>query len=145
MSRASWRVRLDRLRVAPFQAWLAAAAVLTSITFLFDPDALRSVGMTYHPWDYVWNVGYGLGGLLVLGGLLALRNRIEVIGLGLLAWAFAVQVIAVSLIRGVPGAPTIAVFGLVVVACISRVHTLVSGYDAALVQYAEPKSKGPTP
>jgi hypothetical protein len=110
-----------------FELWLGIAAILSSVTFFVSPESRErsSVGMALSPYDLLWTVGYGSGGLLIVYGLFRTRPRFEAAGLSLIAAASALQAIAVLVVRGLPGTAAAAVLLAVAVACAIRVVTVV--------------------
>lgn len=120
MSRSG--ARRARLEVNAFEALIALLCLLAAAKFFVDPGNLdaSAVGRALPPWDFLWNAGFGLGGLAILAGLWAGRGDVEVAGLFLLSTAILLQGIAVLVIYGWAGLVSEALYAAVVLACAER-------------------------
>lgn len=122
---SSGRLRRIRFEANGFEAMIAIACTVSALRFFLDPDALsRSpVGQVLHPWDYLWSVGFLLGGLGILAGLWFGRGDFEVFGLLFLAGAVTVQASAV-LRMGEDKITGVIVYAAVALACAARARLI---------------------
>jgi hypothetical protein len=117
--------RLLRIASHVFEAAIAWCFLAASVAFAIDPAAtlVRSpVGGTVHPFDYLWNGFYFVGGVAVIAGLLVGRPRVEVGGLIILASGLLTAATAVAWLN--PD-PRLAGYVGFAAACLVRVHLLV--------------------
>jgi hypothetical protein len=109
-----------------FELFTASLAIFAAAAFFAQPDQLArsAVGQAVHPFDYAWNVSYGLGGILVTVGILRRAEWLEVAGLSFFAGAVLVNGVAIFLERGLTGlasAPPLIGFAI---ASVSRIAYL---------------------
>lgn len=92
-----------------FELWIALAAILTAITYFYDPGALddSSIAQVAHPVAFAWNIGYLVAGAAVTVGLWRPSPRLELAGLSLFSSAVIMNAIAIGAVRGSAGAGTI--------------------------------------
>jgi phosphatidylserine synthase len=142
LGRPPCKVILNRLMSTPFEAWVATLAVVSCITFLADANALEqsSVGQVFHPWDWVWNVGFGVSGVLTLIGVIKVWQRLEIAGLTGVAISSVIQFVSIWSVRGVPGTTAICTYIGIVLACLGRGSVLASGRDVILTRYSNAKN-----
>jgi hypothetical protein len=116
-----------------FEFVIGVLSIIAAISFANDPESLRrtAVGQQLSGWDFVWNGGYGLAGLLIVVGLVIPKPRVEAAGLLLLATALTINVLAIWQVAGTIGATAIASYAAVVIACVGRVRQMIRvGLDA---------------
>lgn len=87
-----WRYLADNF----IWVWLSLAALSASVTFFITPDALdnSSIGVIAHPYDYLWNLMFGLAGFFIFFGMLSRRPGFETLGLIWLAGGLVVLELA---------------------------------------------------
>jgi hypothetical protein len=84
-------------------AWgvlIGGLSVIACVVFFLNPeDTLNatSVSQQLGPWDDVWNIMYGVGGLLMVYGIVKPDRVADVIGLLLFAGATLVNMLAVGI------------------------------------------------
>lgn len=85
-----------------FELWIALAAILTALTYFYDPAALTdsSVGRVAHPIAFTWNTGYLTAGVLITTGLWRPSPRLELAGLSLFSSAVLINAVAIVAVRG---------------------------------------------
>jgi hypothetical membrane protein len=121
--------------------WLGLAAALAAIAFFVNPASLAAspIGHVLHPYDYIWNGGFLVSGLMLVVAILFRRPDLEAFGL----MAFAGSVLVYTLALIVVGAAAIGVFTYpaLVIAALSRVMFLVTASQmvAALKDGSESK------
>ena len=110
-----------------FELFVAVLAALASLTFFLDPSQLAdsAVGRALPPFDYAWNVGYGLGALLVAAGLWKIDGYLEVAGLSLFTAAVLINGIAIIAVGGSVG--TIFVYVAFAASCLLRAFMVLKG------------------
>lgn len=88
-----------------FEFFLAAASVLTAITYVINPEALAtsSVGIVAPPFDWAWVALFAFGGSAVVRGLWTYNVRTEMFGLVLLATGAVIQSLTVLIVYGGSG------------------------------------------
>lgn len=125
----------DNLQAHSFEALIAFAATLASVIFFTTADIQRTViGQVLHPYDFIWNALYGLGGVLIVLGLAyparfffrrLYGKALELGGLCMLSSAVLVNLIASLIVVGLnPGQGTLLA---VMVACGLRAQVLITG------------------
>lgn len=109
-----------------FELLLALLAIISAVAFFVSPSVQRSaVGVALHPFDQVWNAGYGLAGLLIVVGLTTPRPRLELAGLSLLAAAVAINAAAVVSVAGARGLTAVLSYVAIVAACAARAREIL--------------------
>lgn len=117
-----------RLLANAHEAFIALLSAIVALQFFAAPGNLdRSpVGQAIPPWDYIWNTGLMLGGILIVAGLIAGRADWEVAGLMFHSGAVLVQLVAVIAIFGwLAALVSLFIYGAIVAANIARAWILV--------------------
>lgn len=117
-----------RLLANAHEAFIALVSSLVALQFFAAPGNLdRSpVGQALPPWDYIWNFGLMVGGLLIVSGLIGGRADWEVAGLMFHSGAVLVQAVAVITVFGwLAGIVSLFIYGAIVAANIARAWILV--------------------
>lgn len=122
-------VRSASLSANAFELFVCLLALVAAISFFINPDTYddTAVGQFLHPYDFVWNMMYGLGALLVVVGLVRLKPQIEVAGLCLFTSAVSINFVATLTVYGtvsfLSAAPIYLGFAM---ASLIRAHYLIS-------------------
>jgi hypothetical protein len=96
-------IRHPRILGIMLNAWgvlIGGLSVIACAVFFLNPDdTLNATSVSQHlgPWDDVWNVMYGVGGLLMVYGIVKPDRVADVIGLLLFAGAVLVNMLAVGI------------------------------------------------
>jgi hypothetical protein len=108
----------------PFSVCIAIAAVAATIWLAADPvgRATISIAQVTHPTvGTVWLIFCAAGGVFTLAGTVMLHDRVEALGLALLAATLAAQALGTGMRFGGRSAFPILVFAAAAVACVLRV------------------------
>ena len=122
-------VRSAALSANAFELFVCLLAIVAAISFFVNPDTYddTAVGKFLHPWDFAWNLMYGVGALLVAAGLIRLKPQWEVAGLCLFTSAVSINLVATLAVYGrislLTAAPIYVGFAL---ASVIRGHYLIS-------------------
>lgn len=121
-----WLARRAYAYANVFELLIAFFSLLAAVSFALNPAERRAtaVGQTLAPYDWLWNIGYGLAGLLIVWGVLRIRPRIEVAGLALLAGFVGINATAVIAVGGLRGWYTLGTYVSVIAACFIRARVL---------------------
>ncbi len=114
-----------RLRLAPFEAWIAVVAVYAGVGhWLLEPAGNAvAVQAAFPRLADLWSVLYALGGLAIACGLWRRSPRVEAFGLNLLGSGAAVSCVA-FLVAGAPVLPIVIAQGGLIIAAVARLLTL---------------------
>lgn len=94
-----------------FELWVGLAGVISLILFIYDPLAQRNSSISHaigHKWAVVWQVAYGIAGLMIWYGLLRPSPRWEIAALCVLGSATAINGVAILNLFGLRGITTAA-------------------------------------
>ncbi len=139
MKRLLANPRFRRLAANSFEVWIATAAIQTAITFLIKPEALTdsAIGRVLHPWDFVWNLSYGVAGVILIAALVRFRIDWELVGLVLICGALAIQVTSLVSIGGWAVTTTVDLDVGFVLCAAGRVWSLLHGRDRVVLSRPE--------
>jgi hypothetical protein len=111
-----------------FELWIAIAAIVGSLFYFIDPDALLSASVSKEIGSqalaFLWNAGYLASGLGLLYGLLKPSPRIELVGLWLVAATTAINGVAILTAFGNKGAATTVTYFTLSIASLVRARVL---------------------
>lgn len=114
-----------RIRTYLFELAFGFGFPFLGLQYLLDPSATSAhsvIGRRVYPFDYLWSLGYIVGGLLVIYGVVWGRSRIRAVGFIVLGTALLQQVTA-SMVNH---ADLREMFNVVcALACLSRVAMMV--------------------
>lgn len=101
-----------------FELWIGLAAVISLCVFLADPNGIEHSSVSDvigHTWTEVWQVGYGISGMLIWFGLLRPSPRWEIAGLSILGSTTSINGVAIVHYFGLRGAaPALTLLALAV-------------------------------
>lgn len=117
--------------------WLAVAAMLTLAAFIVTGGATAAGGAqilhAYAPFDWIWNIGFGLSGALIVYGVSMLHKDIEAVGLMIFGGSLLIYAIALA-VAGVVSA-SLFTYPALLAAALVRVVLLVT--QAKIIQQGE--------
>jgi hypothetical protein len=79
--------------------WLGLAGVMSALQFYLNPEAVEHTAIGRQLTgviDDLWNISYGLGGLLILIGLITRRGTGEMIGLAFFVAGIVPNAVAIA-------------------------------------------------
>jgi hypothetical protein len=129
------RLRLVRRRLtaAPFATLIAAVGLNSAANLFINPQRVPAHALL-SPYDYLWAVLYGVGGLLMLAGLAGRRANLEAAGCVAFAGGSAISALAWAIVGRWPAWNTVAVLGLFAAAALIRAVHIAQGRVLVLVE-----------
>lgn len=123
--------------------WLALAAILSAVAFFANPASIASspIGQLIHPYDFIWNAGWLLSGVLLLVGIVRMHADTE--ALGLMVFGLSLSIYTVALLALNAPLVGLAAYPALILAALLRVAYLVILAQAAAALKAESKKPGP--
>lgn len=124
---------LRRLAAAPFEALVAALAIISTLGQIATGTA-GAVAVALPGWLVTgWQISYLAAGVLVLFGLATGRVAVEACGLMWLAGVVVVNVVSIVAVSGPDRLLLLPTYLGVAAACVVRTWTLLAGADVTLL------------
>jgi hypothetical protein len=127
------RVVRHRLTAAPFATLIAAVGVNSAVSLFTQPQRVPAHALL-SPYDYVWAVLYGAGGVLMLAGLAGRRANLETAGCVAFAGGSAISALAWALVGRWPAWNTVVILLLFAGAALIRAGHIARGRVLVLVE-----------
>jgi hypothetical protein len=134
------RIVRRRLTAVPFATAIALVGVNGAVNLFTQPQRTPAHNLL-SPWDDVWAVLYGIGGLLILAGIATAKANIEAAGCMAFAGGSRISAVASAVVLRWPAWNQVAILTLFTAAALTRVIHLAQGRQLILVQLADPKPR----
>ncbi len=124
---------IGRLAVVPFETAIAFSAFFVGLSGVYGIP-VSAVQTAVPDLALAWSLGYAVGGVLIIGGLVSGLRIVEVAGLVLLSACVTIASLSLAIIvASVAEAPVVLSRLFVALAALVRVYDMVRGKEAVHV------------